>query len=263
MARAFNTLLFLALPFAAACSGSVQINTPSTTGSLGKLTFQYEQDDCLLFCGESLSTPVLAGASVELEVTGGDPFTQFTAQVSPPDLADAQLQENCTCNMTSGNTASSRAVGITDACNSNETKSCIELVTVDTHGTGDVALQIMGPSGLVDETTLHLVAATSISAEVQVNGVTVQPGAGGRYAAKAGEGISITSTATDAQGRTLVYTRGAFLYSYLNPSVVASNPGLIGASNTETALAVSAGTAQLTEQAGVGVTTSYLFEVSP
>jgi hypothetical protein len=258
MHRFLALALLVSAPFAAGCSVPQQGNT----GDLGKLNFQVQKADCVLFCGDATSTPLLAGATIDVLVANGDPSTTYSVALTPPSLAQSTLTTTYWCNSQTANSASVREVSVSDKCNANETKSVTLTVSLSTVGAGDLGVSIVGPSGTVDKTTLHLDAAASVSGALSnAGGAALTPAADGAFEVHTGAVFSIASSAKDAAGDALVYTRGAYLFSYANTSIVASSPN--ADSGVENAVAVAPGTTNITVAAGVGATHTFAIRVLP
>lgn len=263
MRSLFRSFLF-ALPLAASAVACT-VTTGATSGDNGKLQFETQQADCILFCGKATSIPILAGAEVTIDVSNGDPSTRYTASIDPPAAADLSLSTSCFCKSSTANSATSRSVDVGTDCKSGETKSCTESVSLDTKADGDVALQIFDSKGqLVDKTTVHLRPATSIASHVSVANVELRPATDGAFEVKLGSAVAIASSALGADGQALLYTRGAFLFTYADKSIARpAGDVLFGSSGVEQVSAIALGTTKITVAAKRGATRELTFRVIP
>jgi hypothetical protein len=232
-----------------------------TPGNNGKLQFAYVSSQCGLGC--PLDRPVVQGAMITIQATGGDPSIAYTMAVEPASLGTVTTAQTCMCSSSAGTSGSGRVVGVGEPCGSGETRSCIVSADVQTSGPGTASIEVLDPSGrVVDSAPFSIAPADRIDQSVLVDGRAAAPGADGSYAVHVGDHIEVRSTVYSGDQK-MVFTQHGLEPSYSHPDVVASDPSVVlGATDVEYAVAKAPGDASVTMTA-VGAKATVAFDVSP
>ncbi len=219
-----------------------------TKGANGKLSFHYTSSQCGFGC--SLDRPVVLGAMITVQTTGGDPQVRYDVRLASPDMGTVVHTESCMCTHTLGSGSSeSHAVDPVTACASAEKKTCVHSADIQTKGTGDVTLLVVDAAGAtVDSVGFAVRPAERIDATVRVNGAEVQKASDGTYPARAGDHISVHSVVY-AGTTPMVFTKHGLIPQYSDVGVLSSAGDTGGATDVEESIAKGPGQATLTMQA--------------
>jgi hypothetical protein len=219
--------------------GPIHLGT-ATNGKQGKLQFQYVSSQCSVGC--ALDQPVLEGAMISIDAWGVDSKQSYTMTVDPSVQGD---------------------VTSATQCSASDSASCALKGNIETHGTGDVTVKVFDGSGfLVDSATFTIAPADRVEPSVEVNSVAATAGSDGAYAVHVGDKIAVHSTVYSGS-KTMVFTKHGLEPGYSNAAVVASDPSfLMGATDTENAVAMGTGIASITMTA-IGARATVTLDVAP
>jgi hypothetical protein len=219
-----------------------------TKGQNGKLAFHYSSSQCGFGC--ALDRPVVLGAMITVQATGGDPDVRYGLRLASPDMGTLVPTEACTCTRQLGASSSeSHPVDAATACASGEKKSCVESADIQTLAAGDATLLVVDPAGnTVDSVGFAVRPAERIDSTVSVNGAAVQKASDGTYPARAGDRVSVHSVVYSGTAA-MVFTKHGLIPEYSDSTVLASAGDTLGATDVEDAVAKGPGTATLTMKA--------------
>jgi hypothetical protein len=219
-----------------------------TQGQNNKLAFHYTSSQCGFGC--ALDRPVVLGAMITVQATGGDPDVRYDLRLASPDMGTVVRTEFCTCTRQLGTSESeSHPVEPATACASGEKKACVRSADIQTLAAGDATLLVVDAAGnTVDSAGFAVRPAERIDATVRVNGAEVHRASDGAYPARAGDQISVHSVVYS--GTTpMVFTKHGLIPEYSDSAVLSSAGDTLGATDVEDAIAKGPGTATLTMRA--------------
>jgi hypothetical protein len=215
----------------AGCSLDMDL-TPATTGSQGKLQFQYVSNACSLGrCGVERS--VVQGALAAVSIEGSDGSVRMIARLAGDPVGRISEQtESCRC---AGGGSDSRGVEPGSTCGSQQTKSCTMAVDIETSQIGDAKLEIVDPAGkLIDSAPIHVHGAARIDLDVREGASRV----GFVYEVKQGYKVKLAARVFDADGTELLFTKHGVAHVYGDRDLLMPDAAvLIGSSDVEDMIA--------------------------
>ena len=194
----------------------------NTEGKEGELEFTYGPRaffDCLFGC--PIDAPMLAGATVGVEVVGGDIDDHFRATTSDGSIAAVKYHESYSCASGSSSSAgeTTRDVKSNEACKENEERRVLRIAGVTTKRAGSFDLRILDADGdLVDR--VGLVAHDAASVQVFESGSPVPVSS--PLTVAPGNSLELAATIVDAKGNALLTDGDGFSWSSADPEVAAT-----------------------------------------
>lgn len=237
-----------------------------TTGQKGVMDFSYQSSQCsLVGCG--LDNPTLQGARITIQAQGGDPNVPLTAKLAKGNVGSIARQSmSYSCDASTSDPSSSRAIDAGESCNAGETKHSLLDIEIETTNAGGDTLEVHEPSGALRDSVGFLVRAAS-RIDVKLSDDTHDlVAANGAYTVHIGEKLRLQSEVYDSAGERLMFSEHGLSFAYADKTLLAPDPDILndifGATDTEYMAPLDVGDTQVVGTA-TGATSTTKLHILP
>jgi hypothetical protein len=202
MQRSNIRFAILLAGLAAACSDDdSSTDSAPTLGDHGRVEFAYRE----WFSTFSMDHGLLVGATMSIDVSGPGNQSGVAVASSDPAIATFSVRRGCSCDSETANSASSRTIDESEACQASEQKKCTNFVYATAIAPGTTRLELRDANqAIIDSVAVTVGTATSGYIEGSRPGSDEKPKRLDAITMRVGEQISFSGRFTDAGGKRMV-----------------------------------------------------------